>query len=429
MNAEIVAIGDELTSGQRLDTNSQWLSQRLGELGIRVLFHTTVADDLDANVHVFRQAIRRADVVVSTGGLGPTADDLTREALARATGQPLQLNEAALAHIRALFARRKREMPPRNVGQAMLPATSRLVDNPHGTAPGIDLAVEREGQSPCRFFALPGVPAEMHEMWERSVGPALSDLLGDGQRVIRHRCLKCFGVGESELEQMLPDLIRRGRVPAVGITANKATLTLRITAEGATAEDCRTLMEPTVTTIYATLGNLVFGEGDEEELQHAVVRLLRQRRESVASIEVGSAGLLAHWLGQADESRSVYAGGCVVRAVGTSSPGPPAAPPDRPGRWDLLLGRRVLTSILQPEFVAESALAVRELWAAEYGLAIGGFPASDDANTAPGDVYIGLATPTEVRTGKFPFAGHPDVVGPRTVKLALNLLRLRLLES
>ena len=237
-------------------------------------------------------------------------------------------------------------MPPRNVAQAMLPETSRLVDNPHGTAPGIDMAVQREGQSACRFFALPGVPAEMHEMWERSVAPALADSLGGRRRVIQHRCLKCFGVGESELEQMLPDLIRRGRVPAVGITANKATLTLRITAEGATAEDCRALMEPTVATICATLGKLVFGEGDEEELQHAVVRLLGQRRETVATVEVGSGGLLAHWLGQADESGSAYAGGCVVRAVGASRPEAPAAPPDRHGRWDLLSGRRVSTSTL-----------------------------------------------------------------------------------
>src|SRR5947209_1234849 len=119
MLAEVISIGDEITSGQRLDTNSQWLSERLGELGVRVVYHTTVADDLDANVRVFQAAIQRADVVVATGGLGPTADDLTREAIAGATGRELVLDPAALEHIERLFARRQRPMPERNRVQAM----------------------------------------------------------------------------------------------------------------------------------------------------------------------------------------------------------------------------------------------------------------------------------------------------------------------
>src|SRR5436190_2019355 len=174
MRAEVISIGDELTSGQRLDTNSQWLSQRLGELGVETVYHTTVADDLEANVRVFAAAIERTDVVVATGGLGPTADDLTREALAAAAGR---------------------------------------------------------------------------------------ELVSDA-RIIRHRRIKCFGVGESDLEQMLPDLIRRGRTPSVGITVHEATITLRITVEGADDAECRAAMEPTARTIYDCLGNLVFGEED-----------------------------------------------------------------------------------------------------------------------------------------------------------------------
>ncbi|HND53564.1 MAG TPA: competence/damage-inducible protein A, partial [Pirellulaceae bacterium] len=127
MIAEVISIGDELTSGERLDTNSQWLSQRLGELGIRAMYHTTVADDMAANVAVFRTALERADLVVSTGGLGPTADDLTRQALAEAAGVDLVQDDGALAHIRALFARRKREMPPANLVQALFPRGSRVV--------------------------------------------------------------------------------------------------------------------------------------------------------------------------------------------------------------------------------------------------------------------------------------------------------------
>src|SRR5262245_47151951 len=130
MQAEIISTGDELTSGQRLDTNSQWLSTRLGELGVQVVYHTTVADHLKANVKVLRQAIERVDLIICTGGLGPTADDLTREAIAAAAGLELDLLPTALAHIESLFARRKRPMPERNRVQAMFPRGSRMVPNP-----------------------------------------------------------------------------------------------------------------------------------------------------------------------------------------------------------------------------------------------------------------------------------------------------------
>lgn len=238
MRAEVISIGDEMTTGQRLDTNSQWLSQRLGEIGVRVLFHTTVGDELEPNVQVYRQAFERADLVISTGGLGPTADDLTRQALAEVLGVELVLDAPALQHIQQLFAHRKREMPPRNVVQAMFPRGSRVIPNPHGTAPGIAVDISRPGRSPARVFALPGVPAEMREMWEATVAPELAATTGGDCRVIRHRCLRCFGVGESDLERMLPDLIQRGRTPTVGITVNQATITLRITAEGPTPQAC-----------------------------------------------------------------------------------------------------------------------------------------------------------------------------------------------
>ena len=207
MNAEILAIGDEITGGQLLDTNSQWLSQRLGELGVRVLYHSTVGDELQPCIEVFRRAIQRADIVISTGGLGPTADDLTREALAAATDRPLVIEPEALEHIRQLFARRKREMPQSNELQAFFPEGSRIVPNPNGTVPGIDLDIPRAGRAPCthgrladrdrcRFLALPGVPAEMREMWQGYLLAVLRGM-GAGGRVILRRNIKCFGAGES----------------------------------------------------------------------------------------------------------------------------------------------------------------------------------------------------------------------------------------
>ncbi len=235
--AEIISIGDELASGERLDTNSQWLSQRLAELGIHTLYHTTVADDLEANVAVFRLALERADIIVATGGLGPTADDLTRDAIAAAIGAELYLDQPSLDHIRGLFARHNREMPQRNVLQAKFPVGSRPIFNPGGTAPGILLEHERPERPACLLFALPGVPAEMREMFFATVGPAVVATL-DQPRTIRHRRIKCFGAGESQVEAMLPDLIRRGREPSVGITVHEATITLRITAAGRTADEC-----------------------------------------------------------------------------------------------------------------------------------------------------------------------------------------------
>jgi nicotinamide-nucleotide amidase len=262
MHAEVIAIGDEITSGQCLDTNTQWLSQQLEGLGIRVLYHTTVGDELMPCAEVFRLAIARADVVVATGGLGPTADDLTREALAEATGHPLQLDTDALDHVRTMFAQRNRPMAASNERQAMFPTGSRVVRNPHGTAPGICTDVVREGRGPCRFFCLPGVPGEMIEMWQESVAPAIAEFLGEGRRVIRRRLIHCFGAGESQVEAMLPDLIRRGRQPSVGITASKGAITLRITAEGATEEECLAAIAPVEATIRQCLGTLVVGAED-----------------------------------------------------------------------------------------------------------------------------------------------------------------------
>jgi nicotinamide-nucleotide amidase len=413
MIAEIISIGDELTSGQRLDTNSQWLSQRLGEIGIPVVYHTTVADDLEANVRVFRQAVERADVVVATGGLGPTADDLTREALAKMAGVELVFEPSAMEHIRGLFARRQREMPERNMVQAMFPAGSRVIHNPHGTAPGIDLDVPPPLGRPSRVLALPGVPAEMQEMWEGTLAGLLSGLTG-AARVIRHRRIKCFGVGESDLEQMLPDLIRRGRTPSVGITVSEATITLRITAAGTSAEECQAAMEPTVATIRQCLGSLVYGEEDDE-LEHAVIRLLTANGKTLATAECGTTGLVSQWLA------SVAGAGCYLVGLTLPTLGMPArllgATADR--LVDHLPASREAASIL--------ATSCREQTDADYGLAISAFPAFDPHATEPERVFFAIATRQSVVIRSSPFAGHPAILKQRAAKQALNLLRLELL--
>jgi nicotinamide-nucleotide amidase len=396
MRAEIISIGDEMTSGQRLDTNSQWLSQRLGEIGVPVVAHVTVADDLAANVEVFRQAIARADVVISTGGLGPTADDLTREVLAAVANKKLVLNEGQLEHIRGLFARRRgRPMPERNVVQAMFPDGSRPIPNPEGTAPGVEIEIARPDGEVCHLFALPGVPAEMFQMWEGSVRPALLGL-GAGQQLLVHRRIKCFGVGESDLEQMLPDLIRRGRDPQVGITVSDATITLRITSAGADEAECRARIAPTEQTIRDCLGTIVFGEEDDE-LEDAVGRLLAEQGKTLAVSEWGTAGLVSGWLGMAPEAERWFRGGLTIGSAATA-------------------------------LVAALATEARQTFGSDYGLAIGPFP-PQVPGAEPGEVWFGLASSADVTTKATPFAGHSAILKARTGKQALNLLRLTLLHA
>jgi nicotinamide-nucleotide amidase len=389
MRAEIISIGDELTTGQRLDTNSQWLAERLLEIGVPVAFHTTVGDQLTDNVLVFRQACERADVVVATGGLGPTADDLTRQALADLAGVPLIQDDASLAHIRALFAKRKREMPPANLIQAQFPQGSRPIFNPNGSAPGIDIAIPRAlgfpqiNAKPVRIFALPGVPAEMKEMWAATVAPTIQELLGV-RKVIAHYRIKCFGVGESDLEAMLPDLIARNRYPLVGITVSQATITLRVTAEGDSAATARAAMQPTIETIHACLGDLIFGHEDDE-LQHVVVRLLRERKQTLAVSEWATGGLISHWLAECN-SPDVFRLG-VVHSTAHS--------------W---------------ASVAASASAD-----ADYQLLVGPIEA--------GALPMILIFQGHKLHKSVPFVGHPEILRPRAAKQALNLLRLHLLRK
>ncbi len=407
MQAEVISIGDELTSGQRLDTNSRWLSERLEEIGIRVMFHTTVGDDLTANVRVFHEATNRADIVVSTGGLGPTADDLTRFAIAKVSGRELVLDEKVLKHIRARFRLRRRAMPESNVVQARFPSGSRVIPNPHGTAPGIDMDITRSDNSKSRVFALPGVPVEMREMWEETVRPGLEALPGRRQQVIRHRRIKCFGVGESDLEQMLPDLIRRGRQPSVGITVSEATITLRITAAAESVEACFASMEPTIQTIHDSLGDLVFGEEDDE-LSHAVARLLAERKQTVALAEYGTGGLVARWLSETPEAKSVFRGGIVLDSSQSAA------------------------SILQASsgndenaLLSATAKQVRQMFCSDFAVVTGRFP---NDKSQPDDVEFAVIGPSHEVLKSIPTLGHPEILKPRSAKLALNFLRLAMLD-
>lgn len=408
MQAEIIANGDEITNGRILDTNSQWLSIRLEDLGIRVMYHTAVGDDLQAMVGVFRQAMERSDVVVSTGGLGPTADDLTREALANATGRQLIELPEALEHVQRFFAQRQRPMPERNRVQAAFPVGSEMLHNPNGTAPGIAMAVPREGRSPCYVFCLPGIPSEVYEMW-----PQVEDYLrriGAGREYILHRDIKCFGAGESQVEAMLPDLIRRGNDPLVGINASKNTIILRISTKGPDRQTCEEKIKPVVEIIHKCLGDLVFGQ-DEEELQDVVLAHLAKLGRTVAIAEADTAGMVADWLYQSDQQaqRNVFRGGIVV-------------PTESLARHILLGSTGTQTSSDSGDLAGLLARHVRNLFAADIGLAVSPMKTTETPRVVSFTVAINAGE--KVYRREIRFGSHPDFLRLTLGKHMLNTLRL-----
>ncbi|KAA0140705.1 CinA family nicotinamide mononucleotide deamidase-related protein [Gimesia chilikensis] len=397
MQAEIIAIGSELTNGEKLDTNSQWLSTELAAAGIATHFHTTIADNLDEIIDQLRLSASRSDLILITGGLGPTLDDLTRQAMAGLTGTDLVLDAESLAIIESMFQKRYREMPERNRIQAMFPEGAEPIKNEHGTAPGIWMMVPRDGgEGICHIAAMPGVPSEMKPMFYESVLPRLVR----GTRIIRFARINCFGVGESKTEELLGDITSRGRDPEVGITAHEATITLRIKAMGESNDDCEQKISATYEQIRERLGDYIFGYEDEE-LEHVVVTLLNESKLSVAASECGTGGLLSYRLTEVAGSADCFKGGAVLARVDT--------------------------------FSADGALALakstRETQTSDYGLAIllDLNQSWQDRENAP-QAFVALASDDGAWVEEIGLTVNRAIAKSRISKAALDLLRRKLLK-
>lgn len=414
MRAEIIAIGNELTSGARLDTNSQWLSLELAELGIRVQYHTTIDDDLPALVAEMRSAVNRSDLVLITGGLGPTLDDLTRQAMAELAQVPLVLDVEQLAIIESMFSRRNRPMAERNRIQAMFPEGSEPISNPRGTAPGIWQQVGRKGQpEPCVLAAMPGVPSEMKRMFREEIRPRLPG----GETVIRRARINCFGIGESDAEARLGELTARGREPEIGITVHEATITLRINAHGPTEEACQAQIEQARREIHERMGTLVFSEEDDE-LQHVVIRQLAAAGLTLATAECGTGGLLAERLTDVAGYEAAYRGGLVLTRDGAG--------------WELL-GIPSEQREAAGNEVAAGAMArgCREKFGTDFALAVTERPAYDveqESGQVPA-LYLAVAGENLLTVREQVLVGDAAIARSRAAKGVLDLLRRHLQQQ
>lgn len=392
--AEVIAIGDELTTGYRLDTNSRWISQQLCDLGITVMYHSTVGDDLDANIAVFAVAANRADVIVCTGGLGPTADDLTRQAIAAMAEVELELYDDQMEHLEAFFARRGRTMTPSNRIQAHFPAGAIVVPNPEGTAPGIEFKTTHT-QTPATIFSLPGVPAEMKQMWAATVEKKLMELTGE-VNVIHHHVIRCFGSGESHIESLLPDLVKRGRDPLVGITASGGTISLRLTTRAQTVDQCLKKMSETQATIESILGDFVFGYNDDL-LETVVAGQLSDANVTLVIHDAGLHGDVASMLLQAG-------GNVSSTAIGNSG-----------------------GQLASPEQVIAKAQSILEQSGMDRALVIGDVDRSEDAvKNGKSQFSVALVCEgAEPVAESFSFSGHSATRQVIACKRVLNFVRLQ----
>ncbi len=414
MQAIILSVGTELTLGQTVDTNTAWLSQRLAEIGVPVLMHVTVPDELKPLQREIERACSLADVVLISGGIGPTEDDLTRSALASAMGVALESRPECLEQIRSFFASRGREMPQANAVQAMFPAGSQAITNTCGTAPGIRARCGR-----AEVFVVPGVPREMKVMYDRDIRPALAERAGGA--VLLTRTIWCYGAGESEIGERIRDLMQRGQNPTVGTTAQQTVIGVRIGAHGRSPAAAQELLDRAVREVRSRLGELVFGE-EEATLQSAVAALLQVQHRTVSTAESCTGGLLAKRLTDVPGSSAYFIGGVVtysnqekMRLLGVSE--------------DLL---RQHGAVSEP--VAQAmAVACRERSGTDYAISITGIagPTGGTPDKPIGLVYIGVAdrrgcTVTAHRLGD---SLTREEIRDRTCKIALNRLRLALRQA
>ncbi len=290
ITCEIVTIGTELLLGQIIDTNTTYLAQELASAGIDVRFRTSVGDKLEEIIDVLKTGINRVDLIIATGGLGPTEDDLTREAVARLAGVSLEFREDLMAQIEAIFKKYGYNMPENNRRQAYIPADSIPISNPVGTAPAFIKEVHSRP-----IICLPGVPRELKYLMKSEIMPWLRQRFRLDEALVTYKVLKTVGIGESKVDTIIGDLIKNSQNPRIGLLASPGEIRIRIAAKASDPGEAIRLIEPVEREIRSRLGKKIFGE-NEDTLESVIESLLVQHKASLSIIETFTGGLAAQRL-------------------------------------------------------------------------------------------------------------------------------------
>ncbi len=407
MKAEIIAVGTELLLGQIVNTNAQFLSQELAFLGVDVYFHTVVGDNKNRLKRVLEAAIERSDLIILTGGLGPTEDDLTKETVAEFLGIELEENELWKKQLESFFSALRRKMSYSNLKQTLIPQGGQLIFNDNGTAPGIYLH-----KKDTTFLLLPGPPKELKPMFRDKVVPLLKKNLDN--QIISSRVLKVIGMGESIVGEKLSSFLKQNN-PTVAPLAHNHEVSIRITAKGKTQGEVEKLLEETDSQITQMLGNYIYGK-DSETLEKVIGDMLEKRGKTLAVAESCTGGYLSNLITNVPGSSNYFLGGLVTYSEKLKE--------------DILkVEKGVLKkhSAVSEEATIAMALNTKKITGADYSLAITGFAGSglqEKSEQEPaGLVYIALASEKKQICREFKFWGKREDIKARASIMALDMLR------
>ncbi len=410
MTAELIAVGTEILLGEIVDTNSAYLSRRLADIGIDVFYHHTVGDNLQRLAELIRQCRSRSDIIVMAGGLGPTDDDITRQALAEATGRRLVRYPQAEKRLREFFAARGRPLTPNNLRQAEAPEGAELLENSVGTAPGIYL--EHEGRI---YIALPGPPSELQPMWQSHVEPRLRELArrAGGGLALYTATFRLIDIGESQVAHELRDLIAAQTDPTIALYASVGEVRIRLATKARTDAEAREKFEPIEAEIRRRLGQYIYADADKP-LEAVVGEILAERGETVAVAESCTGGLIGHRITEIPGASRYFVADFVTYAneAKISVLGVP----------EQVIAEHGAVSEQCARAMAEGA---RQRAQSTYAVATTGIagPTGGTPQKPVGTVFIAVAGPRGTVVQKFFWPTSRQVFKQRVATMALNMLR------
>jgi len=405
LKAEIIAVGTELLLGQIVNTNAQIISKALQQIGIDVYFHTCVGDNQERLMSVLETGFNRSDIIILTGGLGPTKDDLTKETVATFFNLPLNVDEGSLSDIKRYFAERGRPITQNNYKQALVPQGALALKNKVGTAPGILL--NKDGKI---IIMLPGPPREMEVMLKGEVIPYLAKMSRD---IIHSKVLKFYGIGESALEEKLEDLISKQSNPTIAPLAKMGEVTIRLTAKAKSRSAAEEMIKPVEDEIIKRVGEFLYGY-DEESVEEIVARLLAKHNKTIAVAESCTGGLMAHKLTNIPGISQYFERG-VVSYSNRSKEELLKVNPDTLKTY----------GAVSEETAKEMAEGIRISSGADIGVAITGIagPSGGSPEKPVGLVYIGYSDSNTCCAERHIFSGERTDIKERSVNSAFHLVR------